>query len=98
MKLAAAERASLQQSLDTAPDEASKEIYRGMMADKDKELKDALASEEPQTPAVIYNKQIIAKYEDATRPMMEMFNVGTGHEAEITKGINDLKAQMPLTP
>ena len=98
LKMAEKERAALQNSLDTAPDESSKEIYRGMMADAAKNQKDALAAEEPQSPAVIYNKQLIAKYEDATRPLMELFMKGMGHEDEITKGIKDLQKAASGTP
>lgn len=90
-KKAADERADLQQHLDGAPDEDSKKIYAGLIADSEKSEKDAAAAVEPQSEAVIYNKQLLAKYEDAARPMMELLLGGTGHEEEIQKGIAALK-------
>ena len=92
-KVAVEQQASLQKSIDTAPDESSKEIYRGMMADAEKSRKEAIAAEEPQSAAMVYNKELIAKYEDVTRPLMELFLRGTGHEAEISKAIDDVKKQ-----
>ncbi|MGZ7078127.1 MAG: hypothetical protein ACXVJT_01830 [Thermoanaerobaculia bacterium] len=100
-KLAADNRADLQKHFDDAPDEESKKIYGGMIADSEKSEKDAEAAVEPQTPAVVYNKVLLAKYEDASRPMMELILSGTGHEDEIQKALTDAKNAMtgaPKTP
>lgn len=100
-KIAADNRADLQKHYDDAPDEESKKIYAGMIADSEKSEKDAETAGEPQSPAVVYNKELLAKYEDAARPMMELILSGTGHEDEIQKALTDAKNAMtgaPKTP
>ena len=89
-KIFAKQQTDLQRSIDTAPDESSREIYRAEMAENDKKLKKDLAAVEPHPPAVIYNAQLLAKYEDVGRPMYEAIFKGTGHEAEITKALKAL--------
>ena len=86
-KIAADERADLKKHYDDAPDEDSKKIYAGLIADSEKNEKDAETAGEPQSPAVVYNKQLLAKHEDAVRPLMELILSGTGHEEEIQKAI-----------
>ena len=51
-KIAADERADLKKHYDDAPDEDSKKIYAGMIADSEKNEKDAEATAEPQTPQI----------------------------------------------
>ena len=97
-KIAAAERADLKKHYDDAPDEESKKIYAGMIADSEKNEKEAETAGDPQTPAVVYNKQLLAKYEDAGRPLMELILSGTGHEEEIQKAIADTKKAMESAP
>lgn len=97
-KIAADNRADLQQHLDDAPDEESKKIYAGLIADAEKNEKDAESTAEAQTPAMVYNKVLLAKYEDATRPMMELIFSGTGHEDEIQKAITATKNAMSGAP
>jgi len=96
-KAAKEERASLQKSYDTAPDENSKTIYAGMIADSEKNEKDAAAAVEKQSPAVVYNKELLAKYEDAVRPLMELLLTGTGHEEEIQKAIGNYNSAATAT-
>jgi hypothetical protein len=97
-KLAAAERADLQQHLDDAPDENSKKTYAGLIADSEKNQKDAEAAVEPQSATVIYNKELLAKYEDAGRPLMELMLSGTGHEEEIQKAMSETKKVLEGAP
>ena len=100
-KIAADERADLKKHYDDAPDEDSKKIYAGLIADSEKSEKEAETAGEPQSPAVVYNKQLLAKYEDAVRPLMELILSGTGHEEEIQKAITDSRNAMtgvPKTP
>ena len=67
-------------------------------ADSEKNQKEAETAGDPQTPAVMYNKVLLAKYEDAGRPLMELMLSGTGHEDEIQKGIADMKKAMEGAP
>ena len=97
-KVFADDQADLKKHYDDAPDEDSKKIYAGLIADSKKNAEEAESKVEPQTPAVIYNKQLLAKYEDAGRPMLEMFLSGTGHEEEIQKGLSDLKKAVAGAP
>ena len=56
---------------------------------------------EPQSPAVLYNKQLLAKYDHAVRPLMELILIGTGYEEEIQKAITNSRNAMtgvPKTP
>ena len=96
-KVASADRADLQKHYDDAPDAESKKIYAGLIADSEKNEKEAEAAVEPQTPAVVYNKQLLAKYEDAIRPFLEIMLSGTGHEAEIQNAITKAKDAMAGT-
>ena len=96
-KAAAADRADLQQHYDDAPDAESKKIYAGLITDSEKNEKAAEAAVEPQSPAVVYNKQLLAKYEDVIRPFMEMMLSGTGHEQEIQNAITKAKDAMTGT-
>ena len=97
-KVFADDQADLQKHYDDAPDEPSKKIYAGLIADSKKNAGEAESKVEPQTPAVIYNKQLLAKYEDAGRPMLEVMLGGTGHEEEIQKGLSDLKKAVAGAP
>jgi hypothetical protein len=91
------ERANLQKSYDTAPDQNSKTIYAGMISDSEKNEKDAAAAVEKQSPSVVYNKELLAKYEDAVRPAMELLLPGTGHEEDIQKAIGKYNAAATAT-
>jgi hypothetical protein len=97
-KIASDERVDLKKHYDDAPDGESKKIYAGLIADSEKNEKAAETAGEPQTPAVMYNKVLLAKYEDAGRPLMELMLSGTGHEDEIQKGITDMKKAMEGAP
>ena len=59
-----ASRQQMQKAYDEAKDDQTKNMYKGMLDAFDKQKQDSAASPQKEDPALAYNRQLLAKYEN----------------------------------
>jgi len=82
---AGARRVELQKAIDDSPDASSKQVNVEALADFDKTLKETNEEQKDVSPAVVYNRQLLSKYENAMTALASEFTKGVPDSDDLKK-------------
>jgi hypothetical protein len=95
-KMAAASNGAFQQMYDqtqkayaSAPDDATKKMYKETLDGLDKQMAEMKANQEKQDPTVAYNKQLVSKYESALNALAQELGKWDDKPGENEKKVQD---------
>ncbi|MGA7617662.1 MAG: hypothetical protein WBX15_21055 [Thermoanaerobaculia bacterium] len=84
----------MKKAYDEAKDDTTRKMYADMLAQYDKNREDARSEQEKPDPAVVYNRQLLNKYDNELNALAAEMTKWSGNEEESKKEVNEFEQKL----
>jgi len=86
--------AQWKKAYDEAKDETSKKTYKEMLDNLEKSKQESAAQKKQEDPALTYNRQLLAKYENSLNALTSEMSKWEDHPGDAAKSMDQLKKDL----